>query len=181
MRRQILSLGVATAIVLLHVSAWAQTTPAPVPAAPQAGAPPVGAPPAGTPQVAAPPAGAPAGGQSGAVTWGGRRRAPRQSPCAADLEKFCAGVERGQGAVRECLQKHESELSPACKEHVQASPTSRRGGNSYWQSVCGTEVEKFCKDVKFGQGRIHRCLMAHEAEHGSECKTAVQARGGPAR
>lgn len=41
-------------------------------------------------------------------------RAKMRAACAADLQKFCAGVERGNGALRQCLRTHRAELSSDC-------------------------------------------------------------------
>lgn len=38
-----------------------------------------------------------------------------RAACAADVQKFCATIERAKGAMRECLQANESQLSDACK------------------------------------------------------------------
>jgi len=38
--------------------------------------------------------------------------------CAADVQKLCSDVPGGQGRVAFCLGEHTSELSPACKKHV---------------------------------------------------------------
>jgi hypothetical protein len=38
--------------------------------------------------------------------------------CAADVQKFCAGIEHGQGRIRDCLIQHTSELSDACKQRM---------------------------------------------------------------
>jgi len=43
-------------------------------------------------------------------------RAKVRAACASDVEKFCAGVERGKGGgMRACFAAHESELSAECK------------------------------------------------------------------
>jgi hypothetical protein len=43
-------------------------------------------------------------------------RAKVRAACAADAEKFCAGVERGKGGgMRACFAVHETELSAECK------------------------------------------------------------------
>ena len=43
-------------------------------------------------------------------------RAKVRSACAADAEKFCAGVERGKGGgMRACLEAHAAQLSAECK------------------------------------------------------------------
>ncbi len=43
---------------------------------------------------------------------------------------------------------------------------------------CKADVEKFCKDIEPGEGRIIACLKAHEAELSAECKTRdLEAKG----
>jgi hypothetical protein len=41
-------------------------------------------------------------------------RAQMRSACRADVQKFCADVERGKGAIVGCLQTHRTELAPEC-------------------------------------------------------------------
>jgi hypothetical protein len=38
--------------------------------------------------------------------------------CAADYEKFCAGIKPGRGAVVKCMEKHQNDLSDKCKEEA---------------------------------------------------------------
>jgi hypothetical protein len=35
---------------------------------------------------------------------------------------------------------------------------------------CKADIEKFCKDVKKGEGRIIKCLKEHQSELSPECK-----------
>jgi len=51
----------------------------------------------------------------GPETARGEARQKVREACAADVQKFCANVERAKGAMRSCLKAHESELSPGCK------------------------------------------------------------------
>lgn len=46
---------------------------------------------------------------------GGKKFAKAGKACAADREKFCAGVKPGEGRVRDCLQKNLKDLSGGCK------------------------------------------------------------------
>jgi len=41
-------------------------------------------------------------------------REKMRAACAADVQKFCANVERGKGAVRTCLNAHQTQLSDDC-------------------------------------------------------------------
>ncbi len=38
-------------------------------------------------------------------------------PCAEDISKFCPNAKPGDGAIMECLEKHESELTDTCRMH----------------------------------------------------------------
>ena len=57
-------------------------------------------------------------------------RAKMRAACAADVEKFCAGVERGKGGMRTCLREHRSELSADCtsaRQQVRATRAKEKG------------------------------------------------------
>jgi len=38
-----------------------------------------------------------------------------RAACGADVQKFCADVERAKGAMRSCLEAHQTQLSEPCK------------------------------------------------------------------
>ena len=44
-----------------------------------------------------------------------RRASGCARPARADVQKFCANVERAKGAMRGCLEAHETQLSDGCK------------------------------------------------------------------
>jgi hypothetical protein len=43
-------------------------------------------------------------------------REKMRAACAADVQKFCADVERGKGAMRTCLEAHQTQLSDSCRD-----------------------------------------------------------------
>jgi hypothetical protein len=49
------------------------------------------------------------------------------------------------------------------------------------QGACKADYEKFCKDVKPGQGRIAQCMKQHEAEFSLACKEQLEAEREKAR
>jgi hypothetical protein len=90
------------------------------------------------------------------------------SPCKADREKFCPGIERGDGKLRECMQRHEAELSPACKERQEA-----------WKKLrvaCKADEDKFCAGAGSERGARMKCLEGHAGELGQECADALKSR-----
>ncbi len=50
-----------------------------------------------------------------------------RAACAADIQKFCADVERGKnGGMRACLEKNDQQLSAGCKT-ARAERAAARG------------------------------------------------------
>lgn len=88
------------------------------------------------------------------------------NPCIKDAQKFCKDVKRGGGRIIDCLKKHESELSPDCKAHFE-KVHARMAKKA---EACGPDIEKFCKDVKPGEGRVIKCLKEHAKELQPACK-----------
>ena len=132
---------IALALVCLApAAAFAETAPAKVitPAAPPAVTAPAVSAPATATVKAAPatttPSTAPAAAPSTAAVPANDQASKRWKDCAGDVQKFCATVEKGKGAVRTCLESHSAELSPACKtgmaEHAAIKATERTGEKS---------------------------------------------------
>jgi hypothetical protein len=98
-------------------------------------------------------------------------------PCAAEVQKFCKDVEPGAGRIRACLQSHEAELSKACQAHLKRPPAARMGrpGQAPMRA-CAPDIQKLCKGVQPGGGRIVQCLREHESELSQACKAVVTAR-----
>lgn len=94
-----------------------------------------------------------------------------EGPCKTDIDKFCAGMEPGGGAIAKCLKEHQSELSAECK----AKGQELKEHMHQMKDACEADVAKFCGDVKKGKGRILKCLKKHEAELSPECKSSRDA------
>jgi hypothetical protein len=41
------------------------------------------------------------------------------------------------------------------------------------QEACRAEVDKFCKDIKTGEGRVLKCLQEHEADLSDACRARL--------
>lgn len=102
-------------------------------------------------------------------------------PCKADREKFCKDVKAGGGAIVKCLKGHEAELSAACKTSfeekkakIEAKREERKTEHKASREACKSDMEKFCKDVKPGDGKKMDCLKSHEAELSEGCKVGFK-------
>jgi len=101
-------------------------------------------------------------------------------PCLSDADRFCKGVEPGGGRIAACLNRHQAELSPACKE----KRDSFRERAEQILASCQGDVEQFCAGVTEGRGNIARCLRKHAPELSPGCKKDLeqaQRRGQAAR
>jgi hypothetical protein len=92
-----------------------------------------------------------------------------KGPCADDVAKYCKDVKPGDGRIARCLKDNEKQLSPACKSSIE--DTKKRIKDAH--QACEADAQKFCKDVKPGQGRIVKCLREHEKELSAECKAKM--------
>jgi hypothetical protein len=89
----------------------------------------------------------------------------RRGACKSDIEKFCKNVQPGQSRIVQCMKQHEAEFSSACKEQIDMD----REKAKEFINACKPDIEKFCKDIKPGHGRIIRCLKQHQAELSASC------------
>lgn len=92
-----------------------------------------------------------------------------QGPCADDAAKYCRDVKPGGGRLAKCLKENEKQLSPACKASIEESKKKVQEAHQ----ACSDDVQKYCKDVKPGQGRIVKCLKEHEKDLSPECKAKL--------
>jgi hypothetical protein len=53
-------------------------------------------------------------------------RVKLKKACAADLEKFCPEVKKGDGR-KACLRTHESDLQPSCVEALKERDAEKAG------------------------------------------------------
>jgi hypothetical protein len=90
----------------------------------------------------------------------------QQKPCADELEKFCKDVRPGEGRILKCLQDHDSELSPVCRDKVKE--VMQRVEEA--KQACAKDIEKFCAGVTPGGGRLMKCLKPHINELTPACR-----------
>jgi hypothetical protein len=85
--------------------------------------------------------------------------------CKADAGKLCQGVQPGGGRIHACLKSHEAEVSPTCQQAM----AKMKDLHEAIHPGCHPDVEKLCKDVQPGGGRIIACLNSHRAELSPQC------------
>jgi hypothetical protein len=60
-----------------------------------------------------------------------------------------------------CLAEHNDKLSGGCRAKVSEAQSHH---------PCMKDMDRFCKDVQPGAGRIADCMKKHEAQLSPECK-----------
>jgi len=92
-----------------------------------------------------------------------------EGPCKTDIDKFCAGVSPGGGALVKCLREHESELSAECK--ARGEEMKERFQQS--KEACEGDIEKFCSQIKPGNKAVLKCLKKHKKSLSGACRDSV--------
>jgi hypothetical protein len=101
---------------------------------------------------------------------GGRTYAAEEElPCAEEIAKYCRGVKPGGGRILGCLNEHQKDLSASCSRKLEESKKRLMEA----QQACTGDMEKFCKDVQPGEGRILNCLRGHAQELSPACSQMV--------
>lgn len=97
--------------------------------------------------------------------------------CNVELETFCKNVTPGKGRILACLYAYSDKLSAQCAEVVRDTYDDLRlisAASSHVNSECGEDLDKFCKDVAPGEGRILNCLEKNENHLSQRCRTALK-------
>jgi Cysteine rich repeat len=95
---------------------------------------------------------------------------PGPGPCENDAKRFCKDTPPGGGRVFRCLQEHQPELSPACRQHMGEMQHEAQE----FREACQDDVVLFCVSARPGGGRIIDCLKQHERELTPGCRELVR-------
>lgn len=93
--------------------------------------------------------------------------------CKADVARLCGDVKPGQGRIANCLKAHQDEISPECKQWLATKGQEIKSKLEEVNKACSGDVEKLCKGVEPGQGRIPKCLWQNRAKLSPECKASM--------
>lgn len=97
--------------------------------------------------------------------------------CSVELETFCKDVTPGKGRMLACLYAYSDKLSEQCAQVVRDTYADLKlisAAASHVQNECGEDLDKFCKDVAPGEGRILNCLERNESHLSQKCQTALK-------
>jgi len=107
--------------------------------------------------------------------------AANQNPCSAEAEKFCRNIPPGAASLLDCLEKHEGELSRACKdyeERLYGPKEERRERARQYAAIrrtCKDDMVKFCRNVDAIPGGLLTCLTDNQAKVSPACGQSLKA------
>ena len=95
-------------------------------------------------------------------------------PCADDVKKFCADMKPGGGRIETCLRKNTDKLSRPCAGALAAQEKKVRTLLEEFTLSCQVDVGRLCGSVKPGEGRVLACLVKHEDELSTPCRSQTE-------
>jgi hypothetical protein len=103
-----------------------------------------------------------------------------KNACSEDIAKFCQNIEPGMIALMDCLERHENELTAACKAYeatLEKGKAERREmvkEKIRFRQACLNDMTKFCSDANPTQGGLIKCLNDHEKEISAACSESIK-------
>lgn len=97
--------------------------------------------------------------------------------CQADIDSFCKDVTPGEGRILSCLGAHDDKLSARCKYSLfDANAQLERfaAAIAYVGVACEADLKKNCAEMEIGDGRLAKCLQAHQATLAPACSQAMK-------
>lgn len=100
--------------------------------------------------------------------------------CHKELTTFCKGVPEGEGRILACLYAFENKVSDKCVSAVYDAAVQLEqavAALKYAATECKADLQKYCADVKMGEGRGLACLNKHDKDVSQTCKDALKQTG----
>jgi hypothetical protein len=100
--------------------------------------------------------------------------------CNKELTTFCKGVVPGEGRVLACLYAFEDKVSDKCAYAVYDAVDQLEravAALKFAAGECKEDLQKYCADVKPGQGRGLACIDKNEKSVSQRCKDALKQTG----
>lgn len=96
--------------------------------------------------------------------------------CGKDIEKYCAKVNLGGGALKDCLTAKAAQINPQCiadYKTVVASLDARLAAQAAVTKACRGDATQFCQGTAPGNAHYLDCLNAARKVVSKRCTTAI--------
>ena len=97
--------------------------------------------------------------------------------CETELKSYCKDVTPGEGRILACLYAYNDKITTRCEYALyDAAVVLQRAvaAISFVANECREDLEKLCKDVPPGEGRLLNCLDKNVEKVSDRCKKAVK-------
>lgn len=110
--------------------------------------------------------------------------AANQNPCSEDVAQFCPNIVPGPAGMitlMDCLEKHEKELSAACRDFEAGMGGTRMERSEAmrekreFRERCIGDMARFCQNANPMHGGMMNCLDGHAAELSEPCRQSIKA------
>jgi Cysteine rich repeat len=94
-----------------------------------------------------------------------------------EFETYCKDVTPGEGRLLACLYAYEDKLSTRCEYALyDAAAQLERAVTAlaYLANECRDDLNKYCSDVKPGEGRVIDCIAKKKDVITERCKNAIK-------
>lgn len=97
--------------------------------------------------------------------------------CKQDIDTLCSDVTPGKGHIAACLKSKFDQLSGGCVTAYNAAEAKVSDAMDKVQlsfrDNCGTDIQKFCKTVPAGKGRVLSCLNSNQEGLSGSCRDLI--------
>ncbi len=100
-----------------------------------------------------------------------RARQIAEVKCDAEVQQSCPDSLTGE-ARRRCVQQRLSRLDPPCQQIVRQRLVRWKEAEGY-KVACVDDVQRVCRTVSPGDGRILQCLQEHEQDLSERCYVSL--------
>jgi len=100
--------------------------------------------------------------------------------CNKELTTFCKGVRPGEGRILACLHAFEDRVSDQCEFAVYDAALELEKAAAalkFAANQCAGDLQKFCANVKPGEGRALACLSKNDKAVSQSYKDALKQTG----
>ena len=94
----------------------------------------------------------------------------RESPCKADIQKFCKSVRPGKGRLLRCMRQYSRHLTDECTQHIAVVKES----SARFKKACKKDIARLCADAGNDKGAVFRCLEKNHATLSAVCANQVK-------
>ena len=96
--------------------------------------------------------------------------------CGKDIDKFCKGVNLGNGQLGACLIKNRDAVSAGCNQtagEILDGIDRRAKARTVVLKICDADIRRLCGGVAAGDGQVLECMLTASRGVSKKCNQAI--------